>query len=668
MNTKTIMESVSVMLGRFADLKGILFTTFAFSPDFFETYVLSIVIPECGRDTPAQVAATDEALDRLPVVVLYDPGGLVETEKRLSYEAIPVRLDDEAIFHPKIIYCFGTDFDGRARHELLVASANLTRQGWGRNVEVAFQRSFMPGSYLGWDLSRLLEHIARNAKCHTPLKPFLQSLPQSERQRWSEPGTRLIWRETHEEAPLSSYVEEELADGAQLTICSPYFGGKDSTHELLQPLAEEWDNLRIRLVPGPSQDGEYQITRADAEQILTKMPYVTWYRWNNCGEGNEYAGRLVHAKMYLIESAHGTTMAIGSHNFTKSGYGGRNIEASLWFPIEKALTLDLIKLSREELLNRCVETADELSEAPEAATAFCTVTVHWKEAIFEITDIIPENSSSLTVEVPWSTRRFPLKENTYRIQNLDEVASSLARSRTFFIRSDGEIPYRGIVSEVGWYEARPEPPLSSVDDILDAWASPNQAAENDKANAHLAKEEERKKTGNGYGHRSKRPSIESHEYDGDLFDNYFYRFRAIRLKRDRLISMDGRKTAQVNRVLFKSRTSVKALATRLEEQLSELSKDKDGIPALTLGLVTLWELEDFCAEAADRFFKLKHGINKLKKKVKKLSDRYTTMLVQAQETLDDPIRKRPPFTGIPPNEVIKWFRSRLKESEKWETP
>jgi len=670
MKTRTILDSVAEMFKHFESLDGVLFTSFAFSPDFFETYVLPQVIEECGRNTAAQIAATDEVLDKLCVAVLYDPGGLVDTDKRLSYEAIPIQMENEAIFHPKIIYCFGNDFEDKERHELLVASANLTRQGWGRNVEVVSRRTFLPGSYLGWDLSRFLEYAARKGNCRLAIQPFLGALSQTERQRWSEPQIRLIWRssnEPDESKPLSAYVSGEVNEETKITICSPYFGDGDSMLKLLNTIKEKSQDAKIRLIPGPAQDGKFQIVRPDAEKILSNMPDLSWYRWKYCGEGNEYADRLVHAKMYILENDRGTWMAIGSHNFTQSGYGGRNIEASLWFPIEKTPNLDFVKLSSEELLSKCVENVEELSEAPKAVEAFCTVTINWKDAEFKISDIVPEDHAGMTIEIPWRSEPFPLKENEGQLKSLDEVSSALNRSRAFFIRGDGEILYRGIVNEIGWQDYRPEPPLSSIDDILDAWASPDQETENGKANAHQDKEDEQKSEKNTIEQKKKLVSIETHEYEGDLFDNYFYRFRAIRMKRDRLITqMDARKTPVVNRVLFKNRTSLKALVTRLDEQKSEIPKEKSGIPALTLGLVTLWELADLCAEAENRFSRLYSEINSLRRRINKLGREYKETLIQIQGTLDRTVQERLPFKGIDPDDVIEWFKKRLDESEKWE--
>ena len=119
------------------DPDALIFTTFAFGETFFEDNILGWIgadtkrLQTLGERDEAETWAAEHG-----VSVFFEPTVYNGVSKRLTYPTYPVTPPD-GVFHPKMIVASGEGNDGKRRVRLLVASANLTRSGWGKNREVA---------------------------------------------------------------------------------------------------------------------------------------------------------------------------------------------------------------------------------------------------------------------------------------------------------------------------------------------------------------------------------------------------------------------------------------------------------------------------------------------------------------------------------------------------
>jgi len=119
------------------------FTTFQYDPVFFEQEILPVFFDAQLSHIPAVRAAQLQlSLVKLAgqIVVFYDSGGLVPTEKgspRLDVRNVPVKWKT-GIFHPKNVFLLvEEDGEDGPRRSVITAclSGNLTRSGWWENVE-----------------------------------------------------------------------------------------------------------------------------------------------------------------------------------------------------------------------------------------------------------------------------------------------------------------------------------------------------------------------------------------------------------------------------------------------------------------------------------------------------------------------------------------------------
>lgn len=109
---------------------GAIFTTFGFSPAFFEAHVLRSILGLTSDPVEQPQRFHSEALRTLqetPVAVVVDAGQR-QPGRRLPYDVLEV---SEVLFHPKSALLLYADY---AR--LMIGSGNLTWSGYGKNTEL----------------------------------------------------------------------------------------------------------------------------------------------------------------------------------------------------------------------------------------------------------------------------------------------------------------------------------------------------------------------------------------------------------------------------------------------------------------------------------------------------------------------------------------------------
>lgn len=116
-----------------------LFTTYAFEPEFFETAILPLLLPDGGAGLSLHSVVRRLQLESLlrasPIAidVYFDARVVVPGCPFLPYGMLPVRLAHE--FHGKLILLRLEDERGKACCVLGAGSANLTKAGWWENLE-----------------------------------------------------------------------------------------------------------------------------------------------------------------------------------------------------------------------------------------------------------------------------------------------------------------------------------------------------------------------------------------------------------------------------------------------------------------------------------------------------------------------------------------------------
>lgn len=338
-----------------------LFTTFEYNPDFFEQNILSELDPSVDRlQTLEEVENAEELAEEHGVVVFHDIGRLSTTaRKAVGLPTVPVGVRG-GFFHPKVVLVSGVDrSEGDRQVRLMVSSANLTRAGWGLNVEGAGCIANVRTPEVARPLVDFLEYLQKHAKAHLGgegggaeggpgiverIDRVVEHLEGVE-ERASGGGTKLHVTlpkgETRDEprgregGRLFRYLENETE--GPLCFGAPYFSAGDGNGSSIFDELEECfgdrggpDSAGVTVVPGWDVDERVELDKAGLE-LLKGRDQLAIQRlpWPN-GEP-----RRQHLK-YIV---HGSGTIVGSHNTTFAALGGpdggpepKNVEVSLEWP------------------------------------------------------------------------------------------------------------------------------------------------------------------------------------------------------------------------------------------------------------------------------------------------------------------------------------------------
>lgn len=306
------MSNTLVSIIKLAQPRRALFTTFTFSLSWFEALVLP-ALRQCNCeqidvlvDARQACKSTDEAAS------LYAGS---------AYRVIPVYMEKATVFHPKLAYLEGwEDMD-----HLVVASANLTMSGHGRNLEVidALNSDKEPAVFgeFGDFLQALVAKYSFSAESLHVLHAYQRrAATQLARVGTVDEAARRMWL-VH---TLTTPADEQLLDHAarindahRLTVLSPFHAPSGApVQKLAQQIGVE--TLCIGL------DASSLIAPFTDEGVFERPPdYVI-------AEREDEAPRLLHAKCFELEGSNGTLVMTGSVNATVQSLSSTdNVEVAL---------------------------------------------------------------------------------------------------------------------------------------------------------------------------------------------------------------------------------------------------------------------------------------------------------------------------------------------------
>jgi hypothetical protein len=271
-----------------------LFTTYALSLAFFESYLL----PHLRRTQCAHVT------------VLADVDGyrssLMERRSQSvgqEYALVPVRAKGHGIFHPKVTYLWG-----ESRDVLLVGSGNLTFGGHGRNLEVLDVLTSDRDSQAFLDFADFAEGLAGSSSFELTdsetLMEFSVRATAMARASKGEGSARLLHSLN---VPIADQLLELAAtrnDWQELLVLSPYHSPDAApVRRLVEGLKVE--KLSVG-VPGNAQEG-------------SAFPFATAGAWGVTVQpvhaNTEAAERTLHAKWIELRGSE-TWVLTGSINAT----------------------------------------------------------------------------------------------------------------------------------------------------------------------------------------------------------------------------------------------------------------------------------------------------------------------------------------------------------------
>ena len=116
------------------EIKTVLFTTFTFRPEFFESNVLPAVFNINSNNRTVRKNIVNQVLSSVPCAVFYDKSTNPSGDGNYLYQAVGIRLENR-FFHPKNIIVFGYK-NNEPIIFVSASSANLTKTAWGNQEEV----------------------------------------------------------------------------------------------------------------------------------------------------------------------------------------------------------------------------------------------------------------------------------------------------------------------------------------------------------------------------------------------------------------------------------------------------------------------------------------------------------------------------------------------------
>ncbi len=289
-----------------------LFTTFTFSLSWFEALVLRVLRQSnCEQidvlvDARQACKSTDEASS------LYAGS---------AYRIIPVYMEKTSVFHPKLAYLEGwEDVD-----HLVVASANLTLSGHGRNLEVIDAVSSETEPAVFGEFGDFLQAVTDKYVFSAENLDVLQGYRRRAAARLARAGAveetaRRTWLVHTLTTPASEQLLSHAArinDPHCLTVLSPFHSPSGApVRKLAQYIGA--DKLRIGL------DASLLVAPFTDKDVFDTPPdYVIAKR-------EDEDPRLLHAKCFELEGSNGSLVMTGSVNATGQSLNTTdNVEVSL---------------------------------------------------------------------------------------------------------------------------------------------------------------------------------------------------------------------------------------------------------------------------------------------------------------------------------------------------
>lgn len=414
---------------------GCLATTFTFKAEFFEEECLGRFLQletDPAEDGPAYLIEREEKLAQLTcAAVLADQNHVRDCIRNLRWDLLSARPAN-GILHAKISLLL---WSRRAR--LIVASANLTEDGYRRNLEVfgaldyhangespltvlddciAFLREAALTSQAGADSAAMLRWNAFLVQVTRTTRSWgAAELPRSGAQPrvfavLSGPGRPGVFESLQSIKPATGALTDAY-------VVSPFFDPPEAANE---PAKQIWSLLKQRgaasvqyHVTAEEVPGENAVLIHAPESLVRARPADTVI----CALTLE-ADRPLHAKCLSLENESSVIRVIGSSNFTSAGLGlgrVRNWEANLAYLVRTDLNREAGRAlesawpevadlpdDKDIRYQPAINTDDEASDQQRLPPAFADAVFTGTEVQFHFAGVPPEGWIVLDVDAPFT--------------------------------------------------------------------------------------------------------------------------------------------------------------------------------------------------------------------------------------------------------------------------
>jgi hypothetical protein len=338
---------------------GCIATSFTFSASFFEEECLSRFLAletDPSEDGPLYLIEREEKLSQVTSTCAIVDQHFCKGARSLRWDLLPARLPS-GILHAKISLLVWSNMT-----RVLIASANLTEDGYRRNLEVFGTFDYHAG---GTCPTRLLQEVVaflRSCANFSQLESGMASSPLQrlhvllDRVQQTPPD----WGCSDEESFRRGFAAYPILVGADRPsaieslmriwpantpptdahVLSPFF---DPPAALNKPARELWQRLRKR---GEARVSFYLVTEELPDGLVLARAPESLMKAQPTGRSgvetqirriNLEEARSVHAKAISLDDDRWTLHMIGSSNFTSAGLGLNatgNLEANVAYLVD----------------------------------------------------------------------------------------------------------------------------------------------------------------------------------------------------------------------------------------------------------------------------------------------------------------------------------------------
>jgi hypothetical protein len=342
------------------DPVGCVATTFTFTPALFEEECLARFLQlesDPTEDGPAYLVEREEKLAQLTCAAALVDQHHCQGSRSLRWDLLPARMPPATLLHAKVSLLFWSRLI-----RIIIASANLTEDGYRRNQEVFGVVDFKPEGESPLSCLRETVEFLRQAALRSQVA---SDFPSPALGRWNALLDRAIrdgrqWGLPDEETRRGAVRVRALFSGpgypdlfdalrklwpggsppGYAAVVSPFFDRPDLPS---QPASELWGVLRQRgeatvefYVEAEDVPGQTTVFLRAPKSLLDAHPgrATATTHFHRVLIPPE---RPLHAKGIWLEDERWTVYAIGSSNFTRLGTGlgkASNLEANLVYVVD----------------------------------------------------------------------------------------------------------------------------------------------------------------------------------------------------------------------------------------------------------------------------------------------------------------------------------------------
>lgn len=301
------------------------FYTFNFQPDFFENYVLPVLVPNVEfKNSRLYNAILWRKTNLPPTVVYYDDGiqKMPDSQAPLQdYEICPVRM--KKFFHPKANFILVRDLKDESLSLITVlGSHNLTRAGWCENLEASAILEINKETDLSpVFIQSLVDFITQNrvnygreGQVEAQLVSFLNQVVSKEKTA----GVTLYqsWQ-----GGFQSFLNENIFKRdtiERIEILSPFFQKKIDEQTPIS-LLKKYVDVPIHCLIPFRHGVKIQLEKEVFENYSDTGVIWCDYHQDNT-EKEAFSERYNHSKIYRFKGEKACYTVIGSVNFTTNAW------------------------------------------------------------------------------------------------------------------------------------------------------------------------------------------------------------------------------------------------------------------------------------------------------------------------------------------------------------